>query len=408
MTGRTTDGELRFLRPRRLAGVAIAAALVLLAATPASAAVAQQPEYLAQGGTMSWGTNGRVWSMVRIGDFVYIGGNFTEAVRTDGKTVPRTDLMSINVVTGALRRWRPAVDGIVFALATDGTAIFAGGDFTSVDGAPRENFAAIGLGGRVLDWHLDTTNQVRALTYSGTTLFLGGQFNFVEGVSRIRLAAADLSATPPAGGSPPLLDWTPQVNHSVRAILVLPDGNILIGGVWTEILEQGSSTWDSTRPFLQALTPPGPGGGLFAQWDQHPVDLVWKLALMPDGRVLVARGGGKGGSLSTYTGTGDVSWNLHANGDVQAVAYADGEAIAGGHWSTIAGGPDGVTHLPRLVAVDPTTGKLDMSWQPWPDSIKGVWAILAGSDKLLVAGDFTTMDQGTVAVPHYAQFPITP
>ena len=82
--------------------------------------------------------------------------------------------------------------------------------------------------------------------------------------------------------------------------------------------------------------------------------------------------------------------------------------IAGGHWAFINGGPSGRTHLPRLAAIDPMTGKLDMSWQPWPDSIKGVWSILTTPDKLLVGGDFTTMDHGAVAVPHYAQFSITP
>ena len=395
-------------RLRRSLIVPLVPALLLAVAAPALAAISVTPDHPTLG-TTSWGTNGRVWAMVRIGDIVYMGGEFTEAVRADGgATAPRGNLMAVNVVTGYLRPWHPSVDGIVFAMATDGTTIFVGGDFTNVNGAPRENFAAVGPRGALRNWHLNATNQVRALTYSGTTLFMGGQFGFVEGQRRTRLAAADLSVAPPAGGSPPLLDWTPKTNKSVRSILVMPDGNILIGGVWTEIREQGGASWDTTKPFIQALTPPGPGGGLFAQWDEHTVDFVWKLALMPDGRIIVGRGGNKGGTVAAYTETGDVTWHLFANGDVQAVGYEDGRVIAGGHWSFINGGPSGRTHLPRLAAIDPTTGKLDMSWQPWPDSIKGVWSILSGTDKLLVGGDFTTMDHGAVPVPHYAQFSITP
>jgi hypothetical protein len=400
--------SLRASSPRILWVVLIAALTLLIGEAPALAAISGTPDHPSNFGTAAWGTDGRVWAMVRIGDIVYIGGEFTQAVRTDGVTLPRNDLMAVNVVTGYLRPWHPSVNGIVFSLATDGTTLFVGGDFTTVNGLPRGNFAAVGLRGHVENWHLDTTNQVRALTYSGTTLFLGGQFGFVEGQRRTRLAAADLSVAPPAGGSPPLLDWTPKTNKSVRSILILQDGNVLIGGVWTEIKEQGGSVWDTTKPFIQALTPPGPGGGLFAQWDEHTIDFVWKLALLPDGRVIVGRGGNKGGTVAAYTETGDVTWHLFANGDVQAVGYADGDVIAGGHWAYINGGPTGRTHLPRLVAIDPTSGKLDMSWQPWPDSIKGVWSVLTSSDKVFVGGDFTTMDHGSVVANHYAQFSITP
>jgi hypothetical protein len=385
----------------------VALILMLLGTTAAYATIAQKPDYPAVG-TTAWGANGRVWAIVRIGDVVYLGGNFTEAVRSDGLTRPRTDLMAVNVVTGMLLPWQPSISGIVFSIAVDGSTLLVGGDFTSVNGTPRSNFAAIDTSGNLEDWHLDTTNQIRAVTFSSGTLYLGGQFNYVEGQTRIRLAAADLSTLPPAGGSPTLLDWTPSVNKSVRAIVVMPNSNVLIGGVFDEITEQGSTTPDTTKPFIQALTPPGPGGGKFAQWDEHTVDFVWDLAMMPDGRVIVGRGGKKGGTVAAYTETGDVTWHLFANGDVQAVGYADGRVIAGGHWVYINGGPSGRTHLPRLAAIDPATGRLDMSWQPWPDSTKGVWSVLGNPDELFAGGDFTTMEHGADVANHFAQFTITP
>ena len=386
-----------------------AAVLLLLSSTAAFAAIAQKPDYPAVSGTTAWGANGRVWAIRRIGDVVYIGGNFTEAVRSDGFTRPRNDLMAVNVVTGALLSWQPKVNGIVFSIAVDGTTLLVGGDFASVNGIPRSNFAAIDTSGIVEDWHLDTTNQIRVLTFSKGRLFLGGQFNYVEGATRIRLAAVNLSTLPPPGGTPPLLDWTPAVNHSVRSIVVMPNGNVLVGGVFDEITEQGSSTPDTTKPFIQALTPPGPGGGQFAQWDEHTVDFVWKMVMIPDGRVVVARGGRKGGTVAAYTQTGDVIWHRFANGDVQAVGYADGRVIAGGHWVYINGGVNGGrTKLPRLAAIDPATGRLDLSWQPWPDSTKGVWSVLGGTDHVFAGGDFTTMEHGADVANHFAQFTITP
>ena len=83
------------------------------------------------------------------------------------------------------------------------------------------------------------------------------------------------------------------MNHSVRAIVVMPNGNVLVAGVFDEITEQGSSTPDTTKPFIQALTPPGPGGGKFAQWDEHTVDFVGNMAMIPDGRVFVGREGAR-------------------------------------------------------------------------------------------------------------------
>jgi hypothetical protein len=386
----------------------LAIASILVAATAASATIAQKPDDPALSGTVAWGANGRVWAIARIGDVAYLGGNFTEAVRSDGMTRARNNLMAVDVVTGALLAWQPSVAGIVFDIAVDGSTLLVGGDFTSVNGIARSNFAAVDTSGAVEDWHLDAANQIRALTFSNGTLYLGGQFNFVEGQTRIRLAAVDLSTLPGPGGTPPLLDWTPSVNHSVRSIVVMPNGNILIGGVFDEITEQGSTTPDTTRPFIQALTPPGPGGGTFAQWDEHTVDFVWDMAMMPDGRVVVGRGGRKGGTVAAYTQTGDVTWHHGGNGDVRAVGFADGKVIAGGHFTMIGGGPAGQTHLPRLVAFDPAGGHLDTSWQPWPDSTKGVWSILGGSDKLLVGGDFTTMEHGADVANHFAQFTITP
>src|SRR4051812_11713675 len=136
-------------RLRRSLILLLVPALLLAVAAPALAVISATPDHPVLG-TTSWGTNGRVWAMVRIGDIVYLGGEFTEAVRADGgATAARSHLMAVNVVTGFLRSWHPSVDGIVFSMATDGTTIFIGGDFTGVNGLPRENFAALGPKGAI-------------------------------------------------------------------------------------------------------------------------------------------------------------------------------------------------------------------------------------------------------------------
>jgi hypothetical protein len=59
------------------------------------------------------------------------------------------------------------------------------------------------------------------------------------------------------------------------------------------------------------------------------------------------------------------------------------------------------------VAYDPKGGGLDTTWQPWPDSAKGVWSILGTSNELFVGGDFQTMTHGATPCDHFAQFPVS-
>jgi len=93
---------------------------------------------------------------------------------------------------------------------------------------------------------------------------------------------------------------------------------------------------------------------------------------------------------------------------VQAVSYADGRVIAGGHWVYINGGPSGRTHLPRLAAINPTTGRLDTSWQPWPDSTKGVWSLSEAQTSSSPAVTSPRMEHGADVANRFAQFTITP
>jgi hypothetical protein len=390
----------------RASAVAVVAVLGLfLTSQPAWASIAATPD------AQMPGVDGRVWALLRIGDTVYVGGQFQNVVMPNGTLVPRSDLAAFGV-DGSLKTWAPAVggSGIVFALATDGSRIFVGGDYTSVGGAARESLSAVDLSGNVLAWNADASNQVRALTITGSTMYVGGQFGFLDGAHRTRLAAIDLSKTDP-DGSAALLDWTPKANRSVRSISMLQNGDVVVAGQFTQLKEQvPNATWDTSKLYIQSLTPAASAApGRFEPWAEHPQDFIWDTITIPDGRVVVGRGGVNGGSIGVYRPDGTLTWHHGGNGDVQAVGYANGQVIAGGHFSTIGGSPNEPpegTHIPRLVAYNPVGGALDTTWQPWPDSTKGVWSILGTPDKLLVGGDFDTMDHGTTPCHHFAQFTV--
>src|ERR671919_1883424 len=111
----------------RLALLALIAAAVVLPVPGAGAAVS-----LPTAPQVTAAPNGRVHAIVRVGDTVYLGGSFTAVRRKDGSTATRNRLAAINATTGELTSWNPNANGTVHALATssDGSRIYAGGDFT--------------------------------------------------------------------------------------------------------------------------------------------------------------------------------------------------------------------------------------------------------------------------------------
>ena len=88
----------------------------------------------------SWGVNGAGYAAVIIDDVVYVGGTFSQAVSPNGgQTQPRANLAAFCLANGGLLSTFVAnTNGQVWALTTDGTSLFAGGNFTTVNGEAVE------------------------------------------------------------------------------------------------------------------------------------------------------------------------------------------------------------------------------------------------------------------------------
>jgi len=376
--GRARAGD----RLRRVVGRAGVLAVV---AWSAAAGVAwATPPTTPDSGT--WGTDGRVWSIVQVGGTVYVGGAFTHAVAPDGSTVSRTNLMAIDASTGELDdSFAPNPNATVFALATDGSQLFVGGDFTTIAGSARAHFAAFDSGS-LESWKAEASAEVRALAVSGSTLYMGGKFKTVNGVKRTRLAALDISQTAPS-----VLAWRANPDKDVRGIAPLSNGQVVIGGVFTSV----SGT---PEPYLAAIN----SDGSVAPWATHPAFQVW--GVVPLGTDVLVAGGGTGdpdGHAYRFSNTGGLVWDSPADGAVQAVDYdpVDGEVIVGGHFRHV-----GVVGPARLAALDPATGAPDTGWKPKPNSAKGVWSVTVTANKIYAGGDFTTVDSSPFS--HLVRFSI--
>jgi outer membrane protein assembly factor BamB len=115
--------------------------------------------------------------------------------------------------------------------------------------------------------------------------------------------------------------------------------------------------------------------------------------------------GGIGGQLSAYNVSNGVrKWTQHGDGDVQAVAVSGNTVFAGGHFD-----PDFGSSGDRyeLAAMNAATGAM-LPYGPQLHGGTGVWAILAGSDSLLVGGLFTMISGTTTTAKNFAQFPLAP
>ena len=388
------------------------------------------------GAPLAWdpAPDGAVHTLSLSGSTLYVGGAFSWI---GGQERPRA--ATLDVATAAVGPWNPRLDADVHAVARSGLRVYVGGDFSMGNGAPRSNVAAIDAAtGEVdLGWRSDADAEVRGIATSedGSTIYLGGVFSSIEGAGRRRLAAVDA-----ATGD--LTAWNPKASAAVRALVVEGD-RVWAGGSFTSV---GSEA----RPYLAAID--AATGAVDLGFSPDPDGTVRALALSPDGSTLYAGGfyshiGGaqRDGAAALDPATGQATsfdpgqigsgviavavspdgsrfylsttgnktsqyapasgdeplWSIKSGGDVQAIAASTTEVYVGGHFSKLAQN----MHRGRIGSLDAASGAVT-SWNPGVDSFWGVWALQVTDDSLLVGGDFTRV-AGRLQ-PHFARFSGTP
>jgi PKD repeat protein len=266
----------------------------------------------------TWQINGVVWSAVTVGDTVYATGNFSKArppgtLEGDAAEVDRGNLVAINIKTGALITTFDHslnAQGLRIAATPDGSRVFVGGEFTTVDGVPRNHIAAFDTATGALDPNFapDVSGVVKAIAATDTTVYLGGNFfSIVDPVNpdaRTRLAAVTI-----ATGAP--LAWAPTADDDeVTTLAVSPDGTrVIVGGKFQSLngatkvgVGAVDATTGATRPWSSTPTP----ARTASQWS-YPTDFKVQ------GDVLYSSDEGNGGHWfdgrwAANINTGDLIW----------------------------------------------------------------------------------------------------
>ena len=392
--------------------------------------------------------NGEIWDMEVVGNHVYIAGSFTSLANTvgDTSTVNQRYLASYNIDTGQIdTAFRPTFDGVVNAVESspDGTKLFIGGTFHTVNGVTRNKVARISLttGAPVgsFTFPTPTDNAVTALAASNTTLYVGGKFTRINGVNLTGLAAVNattgvvdptfdnqLSGGIGTGGT--LTVQQLKLTHDDAKLLVVHTGRKidgqdrlgvgLISTVTKKLLPWRTRLWDQYLP--------GVGG----------VTRIYAGDISPDDSYFVVTSG-SGGDHPPISDTAvafpikgkdfvEPLWVARCFDSVYSVAITEKAVYIGGHFqwneSPTANQPwpgldnvgygtgqglsgyglgDQVVRRDHLGALDPATGTA-LQWNPGADSFEGNKAMEATPRGLFVGGDATT--QGGVNTGRVAFF----
>jgi 3-phytase len=363
--------------------------------TPAAAVVAYEPVP-----RVSWGTNGTSESVVLQGGVLYVGGTFSALVR-GSSSLPRANVGAIDATSGdPVSTFTANTNGTVETLATDGTALFIGGTFTTVNGVSRRNLARVDLGTGAVDpaFNPSPNSDVFDLWVSGTRLYVAGDFTSIGGQSRSRVAAINLQTT----GSV-VAGFAPAVNRRVFSVATSPDGSVVyIGGRFTAIgpapndylaaLDAGNG---SVRPIdFVGVEPPDPATQTSNILDIDASATQVVAAIGGQGFNAVGAWNAASGAMQWRHGTttGD-----RLDGDVQNVVLEGGTVYFGFH-----GGYNGSTSL-RMMAAAAGSGALDPDFRPVTNGVRGVNDIATNGNVLAAVGDFTT--SGGVALRGVALFP---
>lgn len=355
-------------------------------------------------------------------DTLYIGGDL---VSVEGKLFG--GLAAVDA-TGALRQWRPLVNGRVLSLAVSDDRVYAAGYFTHVSNEPHNRIVAIGRedGVPVSSWKPVFDQPVTALATSGDTLYVGGDFWHVNGQLRQHLAALDAAGKPtawkPAGfmgmkalaiagdtlyiGSSfyglqtmrpdgtPLSSWQPNVQIGSVYALALADGMVYAGGLGGMMIGSGPRN-------LAALD----SDGALLAWDPRVNGAVHALAI--DGETLYIGGdffkidNTLRMGIAAFNADGTLApWNPSVHGDVFALAVSEGIVYAGGEFDAITTA-DG-NNVPRnsLAAINAHGTLLD--WDPHVAGIGTVDALAAADGVVYVGGGFEGIGHEAVAVRNFA------
>ncbi len=435
--------------------------VALIVATTGLVAIAQPAYALSSAPDPTWGTNGKVFALAQSGNTLFVGGKFKKAISPNGQKTTVANLAAFDMTTGAhIPTFVPTVEFTqvadqpevgALAVSTDGSTLYIGGTFDTVDGQPRENFAAVDTATGALNPNVTVAPNlpVKAIVATATLVYFGGNFSDVDGIARQRLAAISATTgalsttwapTSAAGTNPcpsqlpPGTSCGPTSNGgsgNIHSMALAPGGNGLfvggnffyINGVPRNTLAQ-VSTVDGSLLNWRVKWATIPGESTSNPY-QGP-NVVW--AIVPTASAVFIGYGRTPNGIERYTmstsssagecaagGCATSQWTRGTPGNPESLALSpDGTRLfVGGHFGTNVldykiSPPTcpSTVYVHGLISLNPTNGGVFCDWFPQivpfggqsapgsgvnPPNAIGAFAMQMTSNALFVGGYFTSI-----------------
>ena len=174
----------------------VASGLALAGVTSPAQAAGTPMAVLPTDNPANWTPNildGEVQSIYQVGNKVIVGGSFTQVQDTDangGALFTRRYIVAFDATTGKVdTSFAPVLDGVVNVIlpTADGTGVYIGGDFNTVNGTNRRKVARllVSNGSLVTSFNMGGANGlVRDLRLVGSELYVAGHFTTLGGQTR--------------------------------------------------------------------------------------------------------------------------------------------------------------------------------------------------------------------------------
>jgi hypothetical protein len=358
--------------------------------------------------------SGAVYKLTQVGGTMYAGGTFSSVSTpvgvSPGGTFARSNIVAFNASTGVVSSFAPTVNGAVWAMASDGTSLWIGGAFSSVNGVARRGVAKLNRTTGAVDTAFNAnfaSGNVTELALVGGRLIAGGTFP-----GKLR------AVSPATGANTGYLNLSISGSVSDNAgpvevyrFAVNPAGTRLVAvGNFTSV---GGQT--RYRAFMLTL---GATSGTLNAWYYPPLQNLCAAASLPDymrdvdfspdgswfafvSTGYIPQAGGIGRDLcdaaarfeTAITNPARPTWINYTGGDtLHSVAATDVAVYVQGHqrWLNNPYGADtagtGAVSRPGIGAINPSTG-LALSWNPTKDRGVGGKDLYVTSQGLWVGSD---------------------
>jgi uncharacterized delta-60 repeat protein len=254
---------------------------------------------------------------------IIIGGNFMKV-----GTQTKYYLAQLNLDGTLDTSFNPNIYGSVFAIGIkNNNKIFVGGNIFDANGGVQ-GLAALSADGYIQRYfNLNGTVRAIAVQPDGKVVF-GGVFSVVDGHPHNKIARLNADSTVDTS-------FTVATDSTVEAIALQADGKILLGGSFITV-------GGNPHTYIARLNADGTEDTSFTIGTDNT---VYALAVQADGKILIAGDFTTvGGHPHTYIarlnadGTEDTSFTIGTDSTVYALAVqGDGKILLGGFFNTVGG-----------------------------------------------------------------------